>query len=133
MPTFARNAIVLLAAAAVAAPLAAQNPFVTKLNEPIPYARVTAADVTDFAKLTLDAATSRANAIRSASPARFDNVIGALDDIAGDMANASQNSYALFWVSPDSAIRAAGLAAYTRIDSAQAVLFSDPGIFAKVL
>lgn len=127
------GAAVLLAAATVASPLAAQDPFLTKLNEPIPYAKVTAADVAGFAKLTLDQATARANAIRSASPARFDNVIAALDDIVADMMNASQHGYALFWVSPDSAIRAAGLAAYQRIDSAQAVLLSDPGIFSQVL
>ena len=122
-----------LAVALFTRPLSAQNPFLVRLNEPIPYARVTSADVTAFANLTLDSATARANRIRSASPARFDNVVGALDDIVGDMMNASHNSYALFWVSPDSSIRAVGLTAYQRIDSAQAVLLSDPGIFSQVL
>ena len=122
-----------LAVALLARPLSAQNPFLVRLNEPISYARVTSADVTAFANLTLDSATARAHRIRSASPARFDNVVGALDEIVGDMMNASHNSYALFWVSPDSSIRAVGLRAYQRIDSAQAVLLSDPGLFSQVI
>jgi thimet oligopeptidase len=129
----AGGAAILLCALTGARPLAAQNPFLTKLNEPIAYGRITAAHVTEFATLTLDEATARAKEIRTASPARFDNVVGALDAIVGDMTNASLNSYALYWVSPDSSIRAAGLAAYQRVDSAQAVLLSDPAIFSQVV
>ena len=93
------------------------NPFLTALNEPVDYASVTATDVTEYADAILSRTDEGVAQIVSAAQPTFDNVVREYDAIKNDLIKASNNSYMLFWVSPDSATRAAGLAAFERLDS----------------
>ncbi|HEX7709010.1 MAG TPA: M3 family metallopeptidase [Thermoanaerobaculia bacterium] len=119
------------AAAEVAA--AAENPFFTKLNEPIAYSDVTAQHVTDYAAIVHASTRKRAAEIRSVEQPAFDNVIRAFDEMASELQKASRNSFMLFWVSPDAATREAGLAAYKSLDSLSTTLFSDSKIFVRLV
>jgi len=105
------------------------NPFVVGLNEPVDYAQVSAQDVEAYARLTVDNAVVAADAIKNTTDPTFENVFAALDDIYNNMYIASNNCFMLYWVSPDSATRANGLAGYQLIDSLSTSLYSDKAIF----
>jgi Zn-dependent oligopeptidase len=108
------------------------NPFMTSLNEPVPYAEVTAEDVTQYADMVLDEVTTWAEDIRNTEKPTFDNVVRKLDAIIREISKAGSNSFMLYWVSPDEATRNAGLEAYKKLDSWQIDLISDKAIFEMV-
>jgi Zn-dependent oligopeptidase len=109
------------------------NPFLTDLNEMVPYADVSAEDVSAYGEIALEQASARAEAIRNVDEPTFENVVGAFDDLYNDLNKAANNSWMLYWVSPDSLTRVAGLAAYQELDSLITSLFSDKPIFDQVV
>jgi len=109
------------------------NPFFTSLNEPVAYADVTAEHLTEYADVVLAEAAEKAQAIRDAEPATFENVIRVFDGIDRELTKAGSNNYMLYWVSPDAGIREAGLAAYKKIDEWNVDFYSDRTIFDQVL
>lgn len=119
----------------VAAPpeVSRSNPFFTELNQAIDYAQVTAGDVTDYADTVLEQVSRQAEAIRVEENPTFDNVMRAIDDIYRDVITASNNSWLMYWVSPDAATREAGLASYKKLDTWRVALYSDKQIFKQIV
>ena len=109
------------------------NPYFVALNEPVDYARVTAADVTDYADTVLEQVTAMADDIRAEQNPDFENVIQALDDIYRDYVTAANNSWLMYWVSPDEANRDAGLAAYQKLAKWGVALYSDESVYRQIL
>jgi Zn-dependent oligopeptidase len=109
------------------------NPFFAGFNEPIDYAAVVASDLTGYADAVLASATATAEAIRTEELPGFDNVVLAFDKIYRDVAVAANNSWMLYWVSPDAATRDAGLEAYKKLDAWRVALYSDKAIFDKIV
>ncbi len=133
---YALTLIVTLASLSSASAQSAQtphNPFIVPLNEPVAFSEITASDVSAYASIIVDRTVASVEAIRSADPATFDNVVEAFDELYADLLEASSIGWVLFWVSPDSATRAEGLAANRMLDSLSAVLYSDRAIFDRVL
>lgn len=127
-------AAVLIGACAEDSPDAPRaNPFFAEFNEPLDYAAVSADDLSAFADAVLADASAAADAIRSEELPDFDNVIAAFDRINRDVSVAANNSWMLYWVSPDAATRDAGLEAYKQLNTWSVALYSDKAIFDKVL
>ena len=114
-------------------PASHSNPYFVELNQPVDYARVTAADVTGYANSVLEQVTATADVIRAEKSPTFENVIVALDDIYRDYVIAANNSWLMYWVSPDEATRDAGLAAYQKLAKWGVELYSDESVFRQVL
>lgn len=113
--------------------MSADNPFNTELNEPVAFGRVTANHVTEYAR-SIEASTVAAAAqIRGITAPTFDGVVRPFDQVSSELLKAASTSFMLFWVSPDSATRAAGLAAYQRLDSINNSLYADRGIFNQIV
>lgn len=108
------------------------NPFFAPLNEPVAYGEVTADHVSDYAQTVMEQAAVSAEAIRTAEAPKFDNVVAAYDEVMSEMEKAASNSWMLYWVSPDSLTRVAGLAAFHRLDSLSTVLASDKAIYDQI-
>lgn len=109
------------------------NPFVVGLNEPVDFANVTADDVEAYGEYTIKNAAKAIDKIKSVSDPTFDNIFGAFDDISNNMATASNKSFLMYWTSPDSLIRANGLAGYKRIDSLATSIFSDKALYDQMV
>ena len=109
------------------------NPFFAEFNQPIDYAAVVASDLSEFAAAVLANASAAADAIRSEEQPDFDNVIAAFDQIDRDVSVAANNSWMLYWVSPDAATRDAGLEAYKKLDTWSVALNSDKAIYNKIV
>ena len=109
------------------------NPYFTELNQAIDYAQVTAGDVIDYADTVLEQVSRQAEAIRVEENPTFDNVMGAIDDIYRDVTTAANNSWLMYWVSPDAATREAGLASYKKLDTWRVALYSDKQIFKQIV
>jgi Zn-dependent oligopeptidase len=108
------------------------NPFLTELNQPADYAKITSDDLQDYAKQTLDEASGLLTAIKQQPSGTFDNIFVAMDEVGTKLYAAAMNSYMLFWLSPDSATRVRGFAAYQLLDSMITGLSSDSVIYQKM-
>lgn len=109
------------------------NPFLVALNQPVDYANATAADLEEYAQVTLDESVAALQEIKAMENPTFDGVFGAFDEINNRMTIASNNSFMLYWVSPDSLIRAKGLEGYQRIDSLFTVVYADKDLFNQMV
>lgn len=105
------------------------NPFVTELNAPIDYASVTADHVTEYGDLTLKQAEDQLLVIKAIDEPSFENVVVPLDQISGEINKAMSNSWMLYWVSPDDAIRKAGIAAYQKMNTYSLGVFADKDLY----
>ena len=124
---------VSLDSAAAPPEVSRSNPYFTELNQAIDYAQVTDGDVIDYADTVLEQVSSQAEAIRVEENPTFDNVMGAIDDIYRDVITAANNSWLMYWVSPDAATREAGLASYKKLDTWRVALYSDKQIFKQIV
>ncbi len=109
------------------------NPFLAGVNVPIDYAKVTATDVEDYAKQTLDAVNATIKAIKDQPSETFENVFVAMDDVNNKISVAYSNCHMMFWVSPDSLIRAKGLWSFQMLDSVSTGIYSDKDLFTKMI
>ncbi len=109
------------------------NPFFTELNQAIDYAQVSASDVTEYADIVLENVSRKTDVVRAEENPTFDNVIAAIDDIYRDVTIAANNSWLMYWVSPDEATREAGLESYKKVDTWRMALYSDKQIFEQIV
>lgn len=109
------------------------NPFLVASNVPVDYAKVTTANVTNYAKQTITEITAMTAAIKNEKTPTFLNVFGAMDDIKNKLNTTYNNCFMLNWVSTDAGIRDKGTAAYQRLDSLSTALYSDKGIYDKMV
>jgi len=109
------------------------NPFFAGLNEPVAYAEVTAEHVTAYAEAVSLWASDAAAVIESEQDVTFESIIRPFDAISNALSKAGSNSWTLYWVSPDSATRAAGFAAFQKMDSLGTALMSQKGLFDRVV
>lgn len=128
-----RFAVAFLSLALCASALAADNPMLAATNDPIDFASVTAANVSDYAEAVLAGVEARAEAIRTQEEPTFDNIMHPLDRIYRDLYVSANHSWMLYWVSPDEAVRDAGLEAYKKLDSWRVSLYSDKAIYKQVV
>ncbi len=130
------NAWILLLAATFSAPLFAAtsaNPMFAKTNEPIDFAALKAAHLTEYADAVLKQIDAQAEAIRGENEPSFENIIIPLDRMNRDLSVASSHSWMLYWVSPDADTREAGLEAYKQLDSRNVSLYSDKAIYDQIV
>jgi Zn-dependent oligopeptidase len=120
-----------LSMSANAAP--SDNPMFAKINEPIDFASLSAAHVTEYADAILKKVAAQAEAIRKEDKPSFDNIIIPLDRIYRELSVASNHSWLMYWVSPDAETRDAGLEAYKQLDSWSVSLYSDKAIYNQVV
>ena len=109
------------------------NPFFVDVNVPIDYAKVSAKNVEDYANSTLVEVTAMIAKIKKQKSPTFSNIFGAMDDINHKISTTSNNCFMLYWVSPDSLIRAKGLTGYQKIDSVSTGIYSDKVLYSKML
>jgi len=109
------------------------NPFFTGLNDPIQYADVNSAHISEYAQITMEEAEAILEGIRTTTSPEFDNVFLPYDEVVHALTKASNNCFMLYWVSPDSLSRAKGLEAYQQIDSMMTSLSSDGRIYSQML
>lgn len=112
---------------------AAQNPFLAGMNVPVDYAKVTAQDLADYAKYTITEATSLIESIKSQNNVTFSNVFEVLDDVKNKMGTTSNNCFMFHWVATDANVREKGFAGYQLLDSLSTVIYSDKGIYDKMI
>jgi thimet oligopeptidase len=110
-----------------------KNPFITELNEPVDYAKVTAADVEAYTAHTIAEVMSGIATILNQSELSFEIVFGALEDLNSKIGIAYSNCHMLSWVSPDSLIRAKGLEGFQLLDSVSTGIYSDRNLYKKML
>jgi thimet oligopeptidase len=109
------------------------NPFLVGTNVTVDYAKVTPKDVENYAKHTVKEVTTIISSIKKQPTTTFANVFGAMDDIKNKIGTTSNNCFMLYWVSTDADIRAKGLAGYQLLDSLSTSMYSDKGIYNKML
>lgn len=109
------------------------NPFLTELNAPVDYENVTADDITQYVHFTLKQADAKVETIKHTANPSFNSVFAALDDVVNSVTIASNRSFMLYWVSPDSLSRINGLAGYKLLDSLSTTIYSDKDIFNQMV
>jgi Zn-dependent oligopeptidase len=109
------------------------NPFLVDVNIPIDYAKASALDLEEYANHTITDVSSNIGSLKEQQTATFENIFAAMDDISIKINKARNNCHMLYWVSPDSLIRAKGLAGYQLLDSLSTNIYSDKGIYDKML
>ena len=109
------------------------NPFMVAMNVPVDYAKVTSADVEQYAKQTVTEVTLMLSSIKKQKTATFSSVFGAMDYVKNKIYTANNNCFMLYWVSTDSIIRAKGLAGNQLLDSLSTSIYSDKGIYTKMI
>ena len=109
------------------------NPFLVESNVPVDYAKVTASDVEAYANHTLSEVSADVATIKSQPTETFENVFAAFDGITNKINVAYSICHMMFWVSPDSLIRAKGLWGFQLLDSVSTGIYSDKGLFTKML
>ncbi len=112
---------------------ASSNPFLVGRNVVVDYAKVTSRNVENYAGHTIYAVTEIVAAIKKQKTANFNTIFGAMDEVKNKMGTASNNCFMLYWVSTDAAIREKGLASYQLLDSLGTVIYSDKGIYDKMI
>lgn len=110
-----------------------KNPFITELNVPLDYANATAKDVEDYVNYTISEVTSGITSIHNQQTVTFESVFAALEGINSKISVAYSNCHMLYWVSPDSLIRAKGLEGFQLLDSVSTMIYSDRDIYKKML
>ena len=111
---------------------APDNPFLVGLNVPIAYATITADDIEAYGKYTLQQSVAGFDAIKKEQEPTFENVFVAMDDLMDKMKTTSNNSFMLYWVSPDSLTRVKGYASYQVLDSLSTGIYSDKELFQQM-
>ncbi|MDI1317766.1 M3 family metallopeptidase [Flavobacterium sp.] len=111
----------------------AKNPFLVGMNVPIDYAKVTSKNVEEYAKHTISEVNTMLATIKKQKTPNFTNVFVAIDDIRNKIGSTSNNCFMLNWVSTDSIIRTKGLASYQLMDSLSTAIYSDKGIYDKLI
>ncbi len=109
------------------------NPFLTELNAPVDYANVTADDITEYVQITLKEADAKIETIRQSANPDFNSVFATLDEVVNSVTIASNRSFMLYWVSPDSLSRVNGLAGNRLMDSLSNAFYSDKVIFNQMI
>jgi len=109
------------------------NPFLVGVNVPIDYASVTAADLEEYASMTVQEVNAAVAAIKGRETVSFQHVFVAMDDILNQISKAYRNCHLFYWVSPDSLAREKGLAGFQALDSLSTVLYSDKALYDKML
>ena len=108
------------------------NPLITALNQPVPYASVTAEDIKEHGVVTLGNTVRSLDKIKKVDSPTFENVFVAFDGAMNELDKASSNCFMLYWVSPDSLSRIEGLAAYQLLDSLNTNIYADGDLFSKM-
>ncbi len=111
----------------------ANNPFLVGMNVPVDYAKVTSKNVEEYAKHTVSEVNTMLATIKKQKTPTFANIFVAMDDIRNKIGSTSNNCFMLNWVSTDSIIRTKGLASYQLMDSLSTVIYSDKGIYDKLI
>jgi Zn-dependent oligopeptidase len=109
------------------------NPFFTGLNEPVQYSEVTHEHITEYAEFILKNASSELEKIRRETTPAFENVFVSFDKIYNDINKASNNCFMLYWVSPDSLSRKAGLEGYQKLDALNTSLIADSMLYNQMV
>ncbi|WP_242156329.1 M3 family metallopeptidase [Aestuariivivens sediminis] len=112
--------------------MSAENPFNVALNEPIAYAEVKANHLKEYVQYTMDHAVKELNALKGTDKINFENTFGRYDAILNQVDIAKNNAFNLFWVSPDSLVRAAGNQGNQTLDSLKKAMTSDKVFFNKL-
>jgi len=110
-----------------------ENPFFTKLNDPIRYDSVKPEHIKEYAEFTLKASEVALDRIKKVKSQDFENIFVAYDDVVNDIGKASSNCFMLYWVSPDSLSRSEGLAGYQLLDSLSTSLAADSKIYSQMV
>jgi thimet oligopeptidase len=110
-----------------------KNPFLTELNEPIEYGRLSANDVEAYANYVAKEAIDGIASVKNLKFETFENLFGAVEDLNTKISVAYSNCHMLYWVSPDSSIRAKGLLGFQLLDSVSTLIFSDIELYNKML
>ena len=110
-----------------------ENPFFTRLNQPVPYAGVTHEDIVEYAEITLENAKRELEKIRKEPAPAFENIFVRFDQVYNEINKASNNCFMLYWVSPDSLSREAGLAGYQKLDALNTSMIADSAIYSQML
>ena len=108
------------------------NPFLTELNVPVDYARVTAQDVADYTAWTADTVVRMLEEIKTIPPT-WNGTIVAYDEASNLLSKAMNRAFMLYWVSPDSLTRDHGLAGYQMLDSLYNEIASDKKLYHKMV
>lgn len=109
------------------------NPLLVQMNVPVEFSKVTAANVSDYGKQIMQSINKDIEAIKAQKTISFASVFEAFDVSYNKLNTASNTCYMLYWVSPDSMIRANGLSSYQQLDSQSTAIFSDKDLFSKML
>jgi len=110
-----------------------ENPFLTGLNQPIDYAAVTAEHIEEYGNLVIENSAKAIARIQNEDNINFENIFVALDDLTNDLDKANNNSFVLYWVSPDSMTRTKGYAIYEKLDSVGTTINTDKKVYEKVV
>lgn len=113
--------------------LSANNPFNVKLNQAIDYTSVTGDALEQYVEATINGVEKQIAEIKNVDKATFENTFIAYDAISNNLMKASNNAFMLYWVSPDSIVRAKGLEGYQEIEKLRTSIGSDKGLFNKFL
>ena len=111
----------------------AMNPFLKGMNVPVDYAKVNSKDIEAYAKKTVSDVNIMIASIKSHKAATFENVFAALDEIKNKIGTTSNNCFMFHWVANDAALRDKGFAEYQLLDSLSTVIYSDKGIYDKMI
>ena len=76
-----------------------ENLFLVKTNVPIDYAKASAKDIEEYAKVTLKNTVKAVEVIKQIDAPTFENVFVAMDDMYNKTSTASNILYMLYWVS----------------------------------
>lgn len=112
---------------------ASSNPFLVGSNEVVDYAKVTAENVENYAGHTMHEVTRMVATMKKQKSTTFNNVFGTMDEIKNKMGTTGNNCFMLYWVSTDAAIREKGLGSYQALDSLGTVIYSDKGIYDRMI
>lgn len=112
--------------------LSSDNPFNVTLNEPVDYANVTGEVIKEYVEFTIQNATQQIEAIKKVTAPSFNNTFSALDDAMSTISKTSNNTFMLYWVSPDSLTRTNGLSGYQKLDSLKTAIGSDKLLFNRL-
>ena len=113
--------------------LSADNSFNVALNVPVDYAKVSGKSIEEYVDVTLKNAEQAVEAIKQIKTPTFENTVVEGDRITSELSKASNNAFMLYWVSPDSLVRAKGLEGYQKLSSYFTSMGSDNKLFKQYL
>ena len=113
--------------------LSADNSFNVALNVPVDYAKVSGKSIEEYVDVTLKNAEKAVEAIKQIKTPTFENTVVEGDRITSELSKASNNAFMLYWVSPDSLVRAKGLEGYQKLSSYFTSMGSDNKLFKQYL